>query len=368
MRPMMPILCAFFLALLAAGCNRSNDAAVTQAKVEAEAAKAEAQAAKAELGKAQARVTAAEGELAKLKSAQVQPNLTDADRRAAEWVLRVGGMVRVFADGVLNEYPKDGKLPDGPFQVILVDLNRPAEAGKLTNEGMKFLAGLKHVKELHMNNTLNVTDFSFFKGMDSLEVFHGALTGEGLTYLKAIPGIKDLLVGFFWGNPKITDAELVGFKTFQNLEVLDLIGCDVTNRGLAELRDLKKLRILSLFKTKVTDDGLQHLTGLAELRELSLAATVVNGSGLEQLKGLPKLVKVGLGDTKITDAGLANLRSLPKLEVVTANINAGISDAGLVHLKGMSNLKHLDLRDTKVTDAGVADLTKSLPNCQIVVK
>jgi hypothetical protein len=326
------------------GCNRSNDAAVTQAKAEAEAAKAEAQAAKAELVTAQARAADAEGELAKLKSVQVQPKPTDTDRKAAEWVLRIGGTVRVFADGVLNEYPKDGKLPDGSLQLVYVDLNQPAGGGRLTNEGMKLLEGLKHVKQLHMNWTNAVSDFQFLNSMAELEVFAGTINDDDLSHFQRPNQIRELILSSHLGNQKFTDAGLSRLKVFKNLERLELVGSKISDKGLSGLAELRNLRYLGLGHTDISGTGLAHLKDMTKLETLVLEAS------------------------RITDTSLAHLKVLPGLDTIRLNHNSGITDSGLIHLKGITKLKLLTLNETKVSETGIADLKKSLPNCQIVTK
>lgn len=360
---------ALLLALMAsAGCDRTNNPAIAEAKAEVEAARLEAQNLREELTQYQARAAAAEGELAKLKDAQVQPQPTDADRRAAEWVLRVGGIVRVFADGAISDFPGEGELPAGPFQVVVVDLNKPAGEGKLSDEGMKFLDGLKHLKELHMNNTNTVSDFHFLEGMPSLEVFHGMLKNDDLKYFKAPERVRNLLVGNYFGNPSFTDAGVSQLKAFKNLERLNLIGCQITNSSLADLADHSKLWFLSLYGTPISDDGLQHLASLSELREIDLQGAPVAGPGLVHLKGLSKLETLVLATTKVDDIGLSHLKSLSQPLNIRFHHQHGITDAGLVHLEGMSNLRSLDFTETNVTADGLQELRKSLPNCQIVGK
>jgi len=336
------------------GCNRSNNA-------EVEAARAEAQTLKAELAKAKARADAAEAELAKLKTAQSQP--LDADRRAAEWVVRVGGVVRVLAEGVNREYPKEGKLPDTPFKVTFVNIVEPGNQNKLTNEGVKYLAGLKHLKSLEMTPN-GVDDFSFLEGMDSLERFGGRITDAGLVHLKNRKGIKELVVGFFWGNKNFTDAGLAHLKELSQLERLDLSGCAITDAGLEHLRNLNKLQWLNVSRTRLSGAGFQHLKGLTELRELHMAATEVVDAGLEHLKGLPQLAVINMSGSKVTDAGLVHLEGLPKLEVLHLDGNK-ITDAGLAHLRELSNLRQLNLKDTMVTDDGIKSLKGALPNCSV---
>lgn len=347
------------------GCNQSNRGAIAQVQAEAETARAEAQAAKAELAKEKARADAAETELARLKTAAAQPHVPEADRRAAEWVLRAGGIVRTTSDGIASEYPKDGKLPDGAFNVTYVDLVKPSDEKKLTNEGMQNLSGLKHVKMLNLH-VQSFDDLSFLDGMDSLDTFHGVFTDDGLFRLKKLPHIKDLAVGGWFGNPKVTDVGLAHIKELKNLEVLHLSGCDITNSGLQSLSDLKHLTYLSLFRTRISDEGLQHLKGLSALRELMLEGTQITGTGLDHLKELPSLVTVNMNATKVTDAELAHLKVLPQLTAIHLCYNPLITDAGLVHLKALSRLTVLNLVDTKITDDGIKKLKMSLPNCEVI--
>ena len=114
----------------------------------------------------------------------------------------------------------------------------------------------------------------------------------------------------------------------------------VTDAGLAHLKELTNLETLDLEATKVTDAGLVHLEGLTGLENLVLEGTQIGDAGLIHLKGLAGLEHLYLRSTQITDAGL-------------------------VHLKGLANLKEVWLGDTQVTDAGVQDLQKALPNCEI---
>lgn len=366
MRPMLPILCLLFVAPLAAGCNRSNDAAITQAKAEAEAVRAELDREKTRADRAEARLATVTADLEKLKAAQQEPAKTavdDQDRKAAEWVVRVGGVVRVIADGVQSEHPKDGKLPEGPLKVTLVNLVEPGKMNKLTNEGVKHLEGLKSLNVLIMH-PVGVDDFSFLKGMESLETFHCEFTDDGLSHLKNLTSIKDLSIGGFFGNPKITDVGLAHLENLKNLERLDLAGVALTDAGLKYIAKHNKLQSLSLFRTPISDAGLQHLKGLTELRRLNLEATQVTGSGLEHLNELPKLTSLSLAGSKVADTTLAQVKGLAQLEEL-ALFQTKITDVSLEHLKGLPKLRVVNLHETMVTSDGVKALKAALPNCSI---
>ncbi len=117
---------------------------------------------------------------------------------------------------------------------------------------------------------------------------------------------------------------------------------------------------LSLLGTNVTDETLVQLKSLKSLVGLNLRNTRVTDKGLANLKGLENLISLNLAGTAVTDAGLSNLKDLSKLEYLNL-YGTGVSDAGLSSLKGLKHLRALYVWQTKVTEAGAAELQKSLP-------
>jgi len=98
---------------------------------------------------------------------------------------------------------------------------------------------------------------------------------------------------------------------------MDLSATQVTDSGLAVLREAGRLRQLRLAETAVTDAGLEHLAGLVELESLNLYGTKVTKAGVEKLKGLPKLRKLFLWQTGVDEAAAAELRkAMPDCEIV----------------------------------------------------
>ena len=125
---------------------------------------------------------------------------------------------------------------------------------------------------------------------------------------------------------------------FDDVYLVSLMHCTVTNADLAHISRLTQLEVLELDSTNVTDAGLAHVQGLTELTWLSINETQVTDSGLHHLEGLTCLLVLELRDTQVTDAGLAQLQ-------------------------GLTSLKVLDLSRTPVTDGGVAKLQRALPKC-----
>jgi hypothetical protein len=119
-----------------------------------------------------------------------------------------------------------------------------------------------------------------------------------------------------------------------------LSGTEVTNDGLAPLKEISGLIWLNLRGTKITDDGLSHLAGIKTLARLHLEKTGVTDAGLAHLSGLENLEYLNLYGTKVTNAGLA-------------------------HLKGLTKLKKLYLWQTEVTKEGADELIAAIPGLYI---
>jgi len=121
-----------------------------------------------------------------------------------------------------------------------------------------------------------------------------------------------------------------------------------------------------LASNKITDDALAPLPALAgRLILVNLRGTEVTDAGLAHLKDLKGLIKLHLEKTKITDAGLEQIAGLENLEYLNL-YGTGITDAGLKHLEGLKKLKSLYVWQTQVTDAGVQALQQALPELKII--
>ena len=97
---------------------------------------------------------------------------------------------------------------------------------------------------------------------------------------------------------------------------------------------------------------------------LDVARSQVTDSGLANLKNMPNLTRLHLENTKITDAGLTHLAGLKKLEYLNL-YGTPVSDAGIAKLSKLNTLQKLYLWQTKATDKGVALLSKSIPGIDI---
>jgi uncharacterized protein (TIGR03067 family) len=191
-------------------------------------------------------------------------------------------------------------------------------------------------------------------------------------------------------------------KTFNHAIVLELDGSNVTDGGLAAVKEIDKLERLSLERTVITDAGLEHLRKLDRLQSLNVSQTKVTDAGIASLrKSLPRLavrhltsaqrnsekaiLKAGglvesddngrltairfAEPEKLTDGQLHELaddletwrETLRSIDLT----NSGVTDEGLLALSGLTGLRQLTLKGTGVTVAGVKKLQKSVPNLRV---
>jgi internalin A len=125
------------------------------------------------------------------------------------------------------------------------------------------------------------------KPIVSVDLGSTKVTDAGLKHLAGLKQLQWLNLT----NTKVTDVGLKPLARLKHLRELDLRNTKVTDAGLKPLAGLKHLRELDLRNTKVTDAGLKHLAGLKQLQLLLLSNTRVTDKGIADLKKvLPNLV------------------------------------------------------------------------------
>ncbi len=252
--------------------------------------------------------------LAVAKREQPAPSHTaDPDRRAAEWVLSIGGSIRVGVGDQGRDITALADLPNDSIRLTRVDLNNNQ---KVTD------AGLAHFKDC-----------------------------------------KNLTLLYLQGT-RVSDAGLTHFQDCKNLTTLSLASAPVSDSGLAHFKDCKNLTLLDLNSTQVTDAGLAHFKDCKNLTHLNLTGTPVTEAGLAHFQDCKNLTELNLGVTQVTDAGLAHFQDCKNLTALNLN-NTRVSDAGLELLASLPNLSLLQLLDTRISAGGFANLKAAFPKAQI---
>jgi serine/threonine protein kinase len=283
------------------------------------------------------------------------------DRRAAKWVLSLGGEIYIHRAGKEQKINTANDLPAGELDLVNIYLlgNR-----QVSDAGLEHLKGLTRLKNLILDSTqISDAGLEHLKALTCLATLglnNTRVSDAGLNHLKELTWLDQL----FLCDTRVSDVGLEHLKALKNLVRLDLNGTKVSGAELVHLKELTRLQGLHLTGTKVSDAGLEHLQELTSLRGLHLTGTKVSDAGLERLKGLTRLNHLDLAGTRVSDAGLAHLKELTDLAFLSLD-DTRVSDTGLEHLRGLTKLNTLGLTKTKVTAAGVAGLRKALPKCNI---
>jgi hypothetical protein len=151
----------------------------------------------------------------------------DPERRAAEWILRIGGGLRLLTNGEGRLVQKLEDLPQTPFQIT--DLN--SEGKPVTDTDFEVLDGLTHVRVIYVRNV--------------------PISGTGFVHLRGLSELVELSLE----GTKISDAALENLKGLTNLRILRLDGNQLTDAGLIHLKALKNLQLLELKGTSVSESG-----------------------------------------------------------------------------------------------------------------
>jgi Leucine-rich repeat (LRR) protein len=157
------------------------------------------------------------------------------------------------------------------------------------------------------------------------------------------------------GSKKVTPKLLKTIISFGNISYLNLSDSNITDEGMAILKDAKSVETLFLTGTKISDAGLEPLTGLSGLIILHLPDTITD-EGFKFVGEITTLKTLSAERCKITDVGMAHLVNMSELQWLKMNHTA-ISDKGLDAIKDLTTLHTLELMNTKITDKGLLFLS-----------
>jgi serine/threonine protein kinase len=188
---------------------------------------------------------------------------TDSDRKAAEYVLSLGGDVRVNTkDSNINSI---ADLPDSPFLLTYVNLY----------------------------NSEKVRDADLIR-------------------FRSCQG----LVSIDFRKTQVSDTGLRNLQDCVNLEALWLSDTLVGSAGLANFEKCTRLKVVALVRTRVDSDGINHLKECKAIKNLDLAYTKVNDDCLGLIKTLSNLELLDIDGTDITAAGQSELvKALPRCTI-----------------------------------------------------
>ena len=287
------------------------------------------------------------------------------DRRAAEWSLKHGGSVVVqFGDGDSGQRISAGEpLPDRPFQLVQINLSKPAPEDEFVN-----LSGLTSLKAAHLNYfPLTNAALAHLKDSHQLNVLHvegTQVTDEGLQVLDSFPDLRNL-----WLPGRFTDTAFAQITKHKQLTQLGVGFKSATNSGFGRLADLTRLKELSLYfldftSVELNATAIRTLQKHPDLTALSFSRCQFNRECLQELAGLKQVRDLTFGDRDIDPRLLGDPNRFSHLTSLSF-IGTGLTDNGIESLRGLTSLKSLNIVRNSITPNGVEALRKSLPGCRI---
>ncbi len=223
-------------------------------------------------------------------SRQAKPDLQEADRRAAEWVLAVGGRLGVEVEGKRVGVETVDELPNDSFRVVDIYL---IGCTKVDDASLALLSPLTDLQGINLCGASNVGD-------------------AGVQRLAKLPS----LLGLNLQATKVTDDGLKQIAQITALEGLHLGGTSVTTAGLTSLLPLKNLKELYLGDTKTNDTTLACLARFEGLQKLELRSTAISDAGLDRLQRFRQLESLDLVNTAVTANAVAALHdALPNCRI-----------------------------------------------------
>src|SRR5262245_21892683 len=161
--------------------------------------------------------------------------------------------------------------------------------------------------------------------LTNLDLSLTRITDHGLQQLKSAPGIVDLNLYY---AEQITDEGMAALKNWKRLKRLNLRGTKITDTTLEHLANVTTLESLDAGFAQITDVGLDRLAPLANLKELVIGGNKLTDVGLQALRQLPGLTSLSLDGTQRTDSGLWSI---------------GLTESGLDAIMTLKELRELRL-------------------------
>lgn len=246
---------------------------------------------------------------------------------------------------------------EDPFQGIVSELPTPADASDL-NAVVQRIARLRHLELLHFYSpSISEADLEELSQLPHLEVL--SLVGSNLSDLSALPRLQRLK-SLSLTCDSITATGWKHVSEVSDLESLILWGMTIPAADFQHLGACRKLKTLTLLRTNVSSDCWRVIAQLTALEELHMTIAKIAEPERNQIPQLPKLWLLDLTGSDVVDESLVRLAECPGLTELRL-LKTPVTDAVIPHLLRIPNLKTLDLRWTNVTKAGSEEFSRARP-------
>jgi len=213
----------------------------------------------------------------------IEPTPTaDPDRRAAEWVLAIGGEVHIATNNRPATPVRTAKeLPTEPFHIAILYWN---DNPSVDDAALQRLKDLQHLWQIGLHRT-RITDAGLktlgdIASLEVVQISGTGVTDAGIQHLGRLPRLRSLNCG----STKVTAAGLIALRQKADPRFLYLSSLNLSDSGLKQIvTAFGKLERLDVAFNPITDVGLESLMGMTSLRELGLLDTTVTKAGVQKL-------------------------------------------------------------------------------------
>ena len=126
---------------------------------------------------------------------------------------------------------------------------------------------------------------------------------------RRLAGVKTgMISGIMLRNRDLASVDIAAVIPIESVEVLDLIGCSHVNQHADHFSQCRHLRILYMDATDFNDVSLNKVALLPALEELRLVRCDISDAGIAALKESKRLKRLLIGDTHVTKEGVVRVR------------------------------------------------------------
>lgn len=297
------------------------------------------------------------------KTKEPSKNIKGDDRKAAEWVLSLGGRIGILGDGEVRYIRSLDQLPKGRLEVRVIDLqNTDGKLKPFTEADFEVIGGLQSLYRISLYKVelgpSAIAILSTCPKLDDVQAQYNHFGDAGWEQFARISGLNKLSQGYEGGAITGVGA---GSLSKVPLEELTITASKPSDEAMAEIAQIKTLKTLWLDSGNVTDVGIKHLAALKGLQSLNVRGNAVTIEGLQALKNLP-ITRLGFGNNmNDVTAGIAEAAGLfPKLKdlALPRDVSPTPDDWAIIG-KALPKLKRVFIRGDKFGDSsctGIASL------------
>jgi eukaryotic-like serine/threonine-protein kinase len=309
--------------------------------------------------------------------------LDPVDRRVMQYVLSIGGHVRVltaegdeWAGGGINA-ANSGKIPEGTLELLLIDLwgNQQVtqeglqgigslrsltsflcDGSAISSATLKELANTRNLRSILANRCPDAVNDDVIVAWSNLQLLHilglqrATLGEQGVKAFASFPSLTTLHLS----EGKLPDRGIEWLAEASSIADLDLRAAEFNEEELQYLSMLP-LHTLNVSETRLTTLGLAHVCEIESLAWLVLSGNELTDQDLTELRTLPQLKSLWLNEIPITGTGFLQLQEIP-IGVLYLG-NSQVDDEGITAIGGLTELGELYLAGTNVTNDGLESIT-----------